>query len=183
MLSDFPILKTSRLILRAIHISDAQLVHRNLSDYQTIIYSNTVEPPSLEKVQKMIEKWQQGFTKQQVIRWGITIKGEDAIIGSCGYKKIIKNHRRAEIGYEIFAEYRRQGIISEALNAIIQFGFKVIELTLIEATVNCNNLASISLLNKLGFIEEGVLREYEFQQDKFTDLKLFSLRQKDLYNV
>lgn len=180
MLSEFPILKTPRLILRAIHQSDAQFVHRNFSDFQTVLYSNALEPPSLEKVEQMIDKWQENFKQQQVIRWGITIKEQNLVIGSCGYKKIITKHRRAEIGYEIFVEYRRQGFMSEALNAVIQFGFEIIELNRIEATVNSDNLASILLLKKLGFTEEGILRDYEFKQDKFIDLKLFSLLQRDL---
>lgn len=55
MLSEIPKLTTPRLLLRAIYLSDAQLVHRNLSDSQTVLYSNESEPPSLEKVQQMID--------------------------------------------------------------------------------------------------------------------------------
>jgi ribosomal-protein-alanine N-acetyltransferase len=73
--------------------------------------------------------------------------------------------------------------MSEALNAVIQFGLEVIKLNRIEATVNCNNLPSISLLNKLGFTEEGILREYQLQAEKFIDLKLFSLLQKDFFSL
>lgn len=183
MLAEFPILKTPRLLLRAIRQSDAQLVHRNLSDFQTVLYSNASEAPSLEKVQQMIDKWKEDFNKQQAIRWGITIKEDDAVIGSCGYKKFVKRHRRAEIGYEIFANYRRQGLMSEALNAVIQFGFEAMDFNQIEATVDPDNLPSILLLNKLGFSEEGILREYEFQKGKFTDLKLFSLLLRDFLGL
>jgi len=176
---EFPILKTPSLLLRAINYSDAQLVHRNLSDFDTVLYSNTREPPSLEKVSKIISVWEDNFKKQQGFRWGITIREKNIVIGSCGYKNINKKHRRAEIGYEICGEYRRKGFMSEALNAIIRYGFEIIELNRIEATVNCDNLPSISLLNKLGFSEEGILREYELQQGQFIDLKLFSLLKKD----
>ena len=182
MLSEFPILKTPRLLLRAIQQSDAQLLHRNFSDPQTVLYSNA-PAPSLEKVQQVIDIWSENFQKQQGIRWGITIKEQNAVIGSCGYKNIIKKHRRAGIGYEIFADYRRQGFMSEALNALIQFGFEVIELNRIEATVDCDNLPSILLLHKLGFTEEGTLRDYEFNQEKFVDLKLFSLLHRDFLDL
>ncbi len=178
MLSEIPQLITPRLLLRAIYQSDAQLVHRNLCDSQTVLYSNAAESPSLEKVEQMIEKWEQDFKKQQGIRWGITIKRENAVIGSCGYKKFNKKHKRAEIGYEIFANYRRQGFISEALNSIFQFGFEIMGLNRIEATVDCDNFASISLLQKLGFIEEEILQEYDNHNQRFIDLKLFSLLRK-----
>ena len=182
MLSEFPILKTPRLVLRAIQQSDAQLVHRNFSDHQTVLYSNA-PAPSLEKIQQAIDIWSEDFQKQQGIRWGITIKEQNAVIGSCGYKNIIKKHRRAGIGYEIFADYRRQGFMSEALNAVIQFGFEVIELNRIEVMVDWDNLPSILLVNKLGFTEEGTLRDYEFNQDKFVDLKLFSLLHRDFLEL
>ena len=123
------------------------------------------------------------FQQQQGIRWGITIKEQNTVIGSCGYKNINKKHRRAEIGYEIVGEYRQQGFMSEVLNAVIKFGLEVIKINRIEAKVNCDNLPSISLLNKFGFFEEGILREYELQAEKFTDLKLFSLLQKDFFSL
>lgn len=50
---EFPILKTPRLLLRAINHSDTQFVHRNLWDSQTVLYSNVLEPPSLEKVHQI----------------------------------------------------------------------------------------------------------------------------------
>lgn len=56
MLAEFSILKTPRLLLRDIRQSDAQLVHRNLSDSQTVLYSNASEAPNLGKVQQMIVK-------------------------------------------------------------------------------------------------------------------------------
>ncbi|MEM7715671.1 MAG: GNAT family N-acetyltransferase [Cyanobacteria bacterium P01_A01_bin.68] len=172
---EFPILKTPRLLLRAINHSDAKSVHRNLSDCDTVLYSNTGEPPSLEEVYKIVDIWKGNFKQQLGIRWGITVREQNIVIGSCGYKNINKKHRRAEIGYEIRGEYRRKGLMSEALNAVIKYGFEVIKLNRVEATVNCDNLPSILLLNKLGFSEEVILREYELQQGQFTDLKLFSL--------
>ena len=180
---EFPILKTPRLLLRAINYSDAQLVHRNLSDCYTVLYSNTREPPTLEKIHQIIDIWEKNFRNQQGIRWGITIIEKNIVIGSCGYKNINKKHRRAEIGYEISGEYRRKGLMSEALNAVIQYGFEVIKLNRVEATVNYDNLPSILLLNKLGFSEEVILREYEFGQDNVIDLKIFSLLQKDFLSL
>lgn len=180
---EFPILKTPRLLLRAINHSDAQSVHLNLSDFYTVLYSDVPESPTLEKVHQLIEIWENNYKNQQGIRWGITIIEQNTVIGSCGYKNINKKHRRAEIGYEICGEYRRQGFTSEALNAIFKYGFDVMKLNRVEATVNCNNLPSISLLYKLGFSEEETLKEYEVKQEQFTNLKLFSLLKKDYFSL
>ena len=45
------------------------------------------------------------FQQQQGIRWGITVREQNIVIGSCGYKNINKKHRRAEIGYERSEEH------------------------------------------------------------------------------
>lgn len=94
-------------------------------------------------------------------------------------QKLGKKHYRAEIGYEISGEYRRQGLMTEVLDAVIRFGFEVMELNRIQAIVVSNNLPSVKLLSKLGFSEEGVLREYEFHREQFADLRLFSLLRRE----
>ncbi|MEO1433144.1 MAG: GNAT family N-acetyltransferase [Cyanobacteria bacterium J06633_8] len=175
MQSEFPILETPRLILRQINLSDAVSIQKNLSDAQTVMYSNTNQAPTREKVEKIIKIWQKRFEEQKGIRWGITKRGNDEVIGSCGYKNLTQDNKKAEIGYEILVNHRRQGLMSEALNAVIRFGFETIQLNYIEATVNPHNLPSIYLLNKIGFIEEDLLEDNECHQNKLTNLKLFVL--------
>ena len=65
MLDEFPILNTPRLILRAINHSDAHFVHRNLSDFSTVLYSNVAEPPSLKKVHQIIDIWEKNFNSSK----------------------------------------------------------------------------------------------------------------------
>ena len=85
---EFPILKTPRLLLRAVNHSDANSLHRNLADFDTVLYSNTEEPPSLEKVYKIVDIWKGNFKQQLGIRWGNTVREQNIVIGSCGYKII-----------------------------------------------------------------------------------------------
>lgn len=179
MKREFPILETPRLLLRGIYLLDTPSVRHNLCDPHTVQYSDSSEVPNLEEVGKIIEIWQEHFQLQQGIRWGITRKGEDTIIGSCGYKNWIKKHYRAEIGYEISREYRQQGLMTEALHAVLRFGFEIMALNRIQATVISNNLPSVKLLSKLGFFEEGMLREHEFHREQSADLRLFSLLRRE----
>jgi ribosomal-protein-alanine N-acetyltransferase len=68
------------------------------------------------------------------------------------------------------------GIMTEALGAVIDLGFNVMGLNRIEAVVMPENLPSLLLLEKLGFFNEGVLKEYEnWGQKGFTDLCMLSL--------
>ena len=181
MQCEFPILKTARLILRAIEFSDMVSIHRNLSDAQTVMYSNKNIPPSVEEVRKMIQIWQKRFEEQQGIRWGIIKLGNDDVIGSCGYKNLTLQDKKAEIGYEIFGDYRRKGLMMEALDVVIRFGFEKMYLNHIEATVYFRNIPSIRLLKNIGFAEKFLSDECEFSQDKNTNMKTFLLHDYNFY--
>ncbi len=114
------------------------------------------------------------------IRWGITRKSEPSLIGSCGYYGFHTWHLRAGIGYELAQPFWRQGIMAEALRAILELGFGGIGLNRIEAVVMPENEASIKLLEKLGFHNEGILKEYENRGDKgFIDLCMLSILKRE----
>jgi [ribosomal protein S5]-alanine N-acetyltransferase len=173
----FPQLETSHLLLRQTQLSDAKAIFDILSDIEVTKYHDLSPPTSLSQVQWLINQRIERFHNHQSIRWGIARKANNVIIGSCGYR--YKSPFLAEVGYELARPYWRQGIMTEALNAILQFGFQTIGLNRIEAMVMLENTASSQLLKKLGFTEEGILREYGFWKGKFHDLRLFSLLQQD----
>ena len=126
-----------------------------------------------------IEAWENGFKNKGCIRWGITRKDENKLIGSCGYYGFHTWNKRASIGYELARTHWRQGIMTEALGAIIEFGFGKMELNRIEAVVMPENTASIKMLEVLGFRKEGLLEEYEKWGSKgFVDLCMFALLRK-----
>jgi len=130
-----------------------------------------------------IEAWENGFKNKGCIRWGITRKEEGYIIGSCGFYGFHTRYQRASIGYELARNYWRQGIMTEALSAIINLGFGEMEVNRIEAVVMPENTASIIMLEKLGFRKEGLLEEYEKWGSKgFVDLYLFAMLKKSWSN-
>ncbi|TKI89149.1 GNAT family N-acetyltransferase, partial [Bacillus cereus] len=86
-------------------------------------------------------------------------KGTGQLIGTCGFHLINNNHKRAEIGYELDDTYWGQGYASEALQAILAYGFEMLQLIRIAAVVYVENKSSQKLLIKAGFQEEGLLRK------------------------
>lgn len=82
---------------------------------------------------------------------------------------------QAEIGYELSSQFWRRGIKSEALRAILQFGFEVRSLEFVVAEVMLNNIASKHLLTKLDFQSQGIVTEHGFWKGKFHDLERFIL--------
>lgn len=169
----FPQLETARLILRQTYGSDAKAIFDIFSDPEVTRYHDLSPPTSLNQVQWLINQRVERFQNNQGIRWGIVYKANNVMIGSCGYR--YKSPGLAEMGYELAKSYWRQGIMSEALTAIIQFGSQTIGLNRIEAMVMLDNTASSELLKKLGFTEEGILKDYGFWKGQFHDLRLFSL--------
>ena len=84
-------------------------------------------------------------------RWGLFDPETDTLIGTCGYHRWQKSVHTAEIGYDLSPAYWGKGIMQEALNAIIDFGFNTMDLRIIEAEVEPENKQSIRLLEKLNF--------------------------------
>jgi ribosomal-protein-alanine N-acetyltransferase len=179
----FPYLETPRLILRAITLDDADDMFRIYSDPQVMRYWGSPPHQSIEDSRTLISGIIKAFADKEGIRWGITRKGSNQLIGSCGHWRLIKQHFRSEIGYELAPEHWRQGIMTEALGAIVQFGFEMIGLHSIEAQIEPGNLASRKVLEKLGFRQAGYLRENYFLDGRFTDTALFSLLKQDWRGV
>jgi ribosomal-protein-alanine N-acetyltransferase len=132
-------------------------------------------PKSIDETQIKIEQEIESFSKGDSVYWAITQKGSKQMIGGAGYWRLMKEHYRAEIGYQLAPEYWRKGYSFEALKTIIQFGFKKMGLHSIEANVNPKNIASVKLLEKLCFMQEAYLKENFYFNGKFLDSFIFSL--------
>jgi len=179
-LQTFPQLETKNLLLRRIRQTDASALFKILSDNEVTEFYDDDAFVDISQASDQIEAWENGFKNQGSIRWGISRKDENYLIGTCGYYGFHNWYRRASIGYELARNYWRQGIMKDALNAIIDFGFGKLELNRIEAVVMPENNASIKMLEKLGFRNEGLLEEYEKWGSKgFVDLCMFAMLRKD----
>jgi ribosomal-protein-alanine N-acetyltransferase len=178
--NQFPQLETERLILRELKPTDAGAVFHYFSDPEVTRYLSAGPYKRLEQANEMIDFLAALFNNKEGFRWGITLKdGADRVIGTCGYHAWMKSYFRAEIGYELAREYWGQGLMGEAIQALLTFGFDEIRLNRIEAHVLPDNVASARFLEKLGFQQEGLLREYEWVNGKFKDILMFSLLRKD----
>ncbi|KAB2332109.1 GNAT family N-acetyltransferase [Cytobacillus depressus] len=175
----FPVLETKRLFLREVVPSDAASILTYLSDQEVMEYFGMEPFQSEQDALEEIQWYNEIFSNKTGIRWGITIKGNDAVIGSCGFHDLSKKHVRGEIGAELSKDYWRKGIMTEALSAIIPYGFNHFNLMRIQALIEPPNTASIRLFERIGFSREGLLRKYEYTCGKFDDLYMYSLLKTD----
>lgn len=175
----FPELWTDRLRLRRIEPADAADMFRFLSDEAVTRYFGVETFTHVEEAERRIYSINAGFRNRQAVRWGITLQDDDVLIGSCGFIYWRRSYRHAAVGYELAQPYWRQGIMTETLSAVLEFGFTTMDLNRIEALVVPQNTPSRTLLQKLGFSHEGVMREYGFWNGRFHDLAVFSLLQRE----
>jgi ribosomal-protein-alanine N-acetyltransferase len=134
----------------------------------------------MEEARDLIDFFDESFELERAIRWGITLKPSDTVIGTCGY--VWLRQYRGEIGYDLASAYWRRGIMREALEAILEFGFADLGLNRVEALVMSENNASAGLLRSLGFHEEGLLRQHDYFKGAFHDMRLFALLESEFFD-
>jgi RimJ/RimL family protein N-acetyltransferase len=171
----FPDIETPRLLLRELRREDAEAIFRLFSNPAVMRYYDMDVFTSREQAQALIERQRQRFEQKERFRWGVALKERNTIIGTGGYVAWNRMWYHAELGYDLASPYWGQGLMTEALKAMIQFGFERMGLHRIEAEVMPENEASVRLLRNLGFVAEGVLRERSFWKGAFHDLIMCAL--------
>lgn len=176
---DFPALQTDRLILRPLAMEDVDFVFRHFHDPQVTQYLMD-EPPvaDLAQAQAIIDFYLEPEGKTHH-RWGIVRRADNQLIGTVGYHKWEKAYFRTEIGYDLSPDCWGQGYMTEALRAVIRHGFERMELNRIDALVYIHNDRSSQLLQRLGFRQEGLLRDYFCLNGIFFDHYLFALLRRE----
>lgn len=175
----FAVLTTARLVLRELRSTDAaaMLVFRG----DPIVQRFNSEPlQSVEAAAAFIEELSLGYLGLPALHWGITLHDQDQVIGLVGLHTWSQHHRRAEVGYDLAHAFWGQGIGSEAVRAVVTFGFTHLNLNRIEAATIADNHESVNLLKKLGFRLEGIRRGYSWEEDgTFHDSAMFGLLQEE----
>ncbi|MBA3828186.1 MAG: GNAT family N-acetyltransferase [Taibaiella sp.] len=171
----FPVLETERLVLRNLYADDKHQVLEIRGNKRSMFYIPRPQAKNLADASAVIDMIT-GFTaRNERINWAITEKGTDKLIGIIGYVGFKEESLRAEVGYILHEDYLRKGITYEALKAVLDYGFQVMNLHSVEAIIRPDNIASIKLIEKAGFVREAYFKDYIFHNDKFWDETVYSL--------
>ncbi len=171
----FPQLETNRLLLRELSMNDLDIMYRIRTDPQVLTYLNRDPDESIEATRKKIEEILNNQQNNDAIFWVICWKDDPAktMIGNIGYWKITKEHYRAEVGYILHPDQWNKGIMKEALDAIIDYGFDHMKLHSIVANINPTNKASGTVLEKCGFVQEAYHKENYYHDGIFYDSMVY----------
>ena len=167
------IIKSKKFILRPFKRGDESSLKENINSKK--IYQNTLNIPypyTLKDAKDWIAKNLKEMKKRKpnMINFAIDINGE--VVGGIGLNKI-EGHK-AEIGYWLAEKYWGQGIMTQAVKLVTEFGFKKLKLKRIYAYVFSWNKASMKVLEKAGYKLEGILRKDVKKNNKFIDTYLFA---------
>jgi RimJ/RimL family protein N-acetyltransferase len=113
------------------------------------------------------------------LRLGIELSQGESLIGTCTLFNINFKCRRAEVGYGLGASAWGKGYMREALLALIDYGFRELNLNRIEADIDPRNAASAKTLGRLGFAQEGLLRERWIVGDEVSDTAFYGLLRRE----
>lgn len=179
LFQQFPILTTERLTLREVRPDDAEAIFATLGDEMVMEFMGNPTHKSLEESKRYTRQLQSWYKERVLVRWMITLKGEDRYIGSCGLHRFDIESNRAEAGYELNRAYWHRGIMTEAMSTMLTYCFKEAGLHRIEAITDVPNSRSQGLLRKLGFTYEGTLRQRFYFNNEYIDEVFFGLLKQE----
>ncbi len=180
--NDLETLYTDRLILRKMTHEDAEDIFRYLSDPEVIRYSIGEPHKDLDNSIAYIDSVLTAYENNYAGLWCIVPKDTNRVIGTCGIEIWFKEHQRAEIGYSLSQDNWGNGYMTEALHAIVQFGFEKMDLNRIEAFCHVDNAPSLRVLEKIGLRQEGMLRQHTFSRDQFFDVFVYGILREEYVN-
>lgn len=177
-------LDTPRLRLRPLAAADAEALFRLHADPQVMRYWSTPPWAGIEQAEAMIEADRDALPAGRHLRLALTLRGEpaghgDSLVGSCSLFSFHEASRRAEIGYVLAREVWGRGLMHEALTALVGFAFETLNLNRLEADIDPRNSASARSLARLGFVQEGFLRERWIVGEEVSDTALFGLLRRE----
>jgi ribosomal-protein-serine acetyltransferase len=113
------------------------------------------------------------------ISWTTTIRLNGQICGSISLHTINPRDRNSSIGYWLDGDHQGRGIMTRACRAMVSHGFRQYGLHRIEIRCATGNIRSMAVPQRLGFAEEGILRDAEWLHDHWVDLRVFSMLDQD----
>ncbi|TCZ79900.1 N-acetyltransferase [Paenibacillus albiflavus] len=172
-------LETGRMIIRKINQGDLHDMFDYCSDSRMTQYVTWQTHTNLEETLSFIQLVENLYLNGEVAPLGIEDKQTGKLIGTCGFVNWNMNHARAEVGYAIASPYWGRGYMTEAVQALIQFGFDR-QLVRIEARCHPDNIGSSRVMEKCGMTYEGILHKHLFAKGKYEDVKMYAVINEEL---
>jgi RimJ/RimL family protein N-acetyltransferase len=174
-----PVLHTTRLRLRPFTDADAEALFAMHSNAYVLRYWDAPPWPDPGRAERFLAACQQMADEGTGVRLAVELDSERAFIGWCGLVQRNPDYRSAALGYCFESSAWGHGYATEAARALLQWGFDTLELNRVQAETDTRNAASARVLEKLGFVREGTLREDCIVNGEVSDSWVFGLIKRD----
>ena len=174
-----PTLETPRLRLRRLTMQDAADIYRYSRDVEVARHVLWEAHRTIGDSRAYLRYMLRRYRQHDPASWGIEWKESGSIIGTIGFMWIQSDNSAAEVGYSLSRNYWNRGIMTEALKAVIDYGFGRLNLNRIEAQHETANPASGAVMRKCGMVHEGTLRQRLYNKGRYVDVELYAILRKD----
>lgn len=171
-----PVLPTrsGRFVLRPFTLDDAPDVYEHLADPR-IAATTTVRYPYPEgAAEGWIASHGPAAEAGTDVTWAIATTEDNRAIGAIAIH-LAQEHRRAEIGYWLATPFWGQGVMTDAAQTVVAWGFETLGLHRIQATCLSHNAGSYRVMEKAGMVREGILRGYALRNGDFADIAMYAI--------
>jgi len=156
----FPVLETTRLILREPNLSDTQAIFKNYSDADIAKWFFNEPYSDPEQAEALILTFRKKHNDASGLTWALVLKTENDLIGSISLDNL-KIGESADLEFDLAKKYWGKGLMSEALKAVFEYSFNRLHLQQIRALTYQNNERTVTLLTRLGFNRRGAKGEHD----------------------
>lgn len=177
--SHLPTLLTPRLALRPVRMSDAEDLYEYSRDPEVARHVLWDAHRSIHQTREYIRYLIRQYRSASPSTFVIALRDSGKVIGTIGFMWVQMENRSAEVGYSLSRAHWNQGFMSEALRAVVEFGFTRLNLNRIEAQHECDNPASGHVMANAGMRHEGTLRQRLYNKGRFVDVELYAITHSD----
>jgi len=174
-----PTLSTTRLRLRPFAATDAEALYALQSNASVLRYWDSPPWTDPDRAQRFLDACREMAETGTGIRLAIDRLADDGFIGWCSLTRWDPTHRSAALTFCLDDAAWGQGYATEATGALLQWAFESLDLNRVQAETDTRNHASARVLEKLGFVREGTLREDCVVDGELSDSWVFGLLRRE----
>lgn len=177
--SRLPVLDTPRLTLRPVTMRDALDIFAYSRDPEVARYVLWEAHRSISDSKGYIRFLLKQYREGQPSSWGIVLKATGRVVGTIGYMAFSEENSTVEIGYSLARSLWNQGLMTEAVRAVLALSFDTMRIHRVEAQHDAANPASGRVMLKCGMRHEGRLRGRVYNKGRFVDVDLYAMLRED----
>ena len=177
--SNMPTLRTERLVLRPMHITDAQDMYDYSRREEVTRFLLWSPHASLRTTSDYLRYIESRYALGDFYDWAVIDRESQRMIGTCGFTKIDTANNSGEIGYVLNPDFHGRGFATEAARAALEFGFETMGLHRIEARFMKGNERSLRVMERLGMKFEGYHTDLIFVKGSYRTVGICAILKEE----